>query len=57
MLKTCRLMIEITYDDDTTDADSLAEAFDKLLETACSTPGILDEYGNPEIGEFFPVRS
>lgn len=55
-MKTCRLILDVTYDESITDPDSLAEAFDKLLETARSTPGILDEYGNPEVGEFFPVE-
>ena len=47
------LFLQIEFDPDRTDPDSLATAMDRLLETACSTPGILDEYGNPKIGEFW----
>lgn len=45
-------MLEVTYDAQVTDPEGLCNAFDKLLETAMSTPGILDEYGNPKVGEF-----
>jgi hypothetical protein len=45
----CKLVFEVTFDEDVTDAESLSNAFETLLETAMSTPGILDEYGNPEI--------
>jgi hypothetical protein len=31
----------------------LAVALDRLLETALSTPGIMDEYGTLSFGEFF----
>jgi len=47
------LTIEIDYDPAVTDPESLASAADRLLETALSTPNILDEYGNPRFGEFF----
>jgi hypothetical protein len=50
---TAKLFIDVTYDPDLTDAESLAVAADRLLETAMSTPGILDEYGGPKLGEFF----
>ena len=46
------LTIDVEYDPAVTDADSMASALDTLMETALSTPGILDEYGNPRIGEF-----
>jgi hypothetical protein len=38
------------------DAESLACAMDRLLETALSTPGILSEYGNPRVGEFYVAK-
>lgn len=47
------LTVDIDYNDDLTDPEGLAAAMDHLLETALSTPGILDEYGNPRVGEFF----
>lgn len=46
------LQLEVTFDANVTDAESLCSALDQLLETAMSTPGILDEYGNPEVGAF-----
>jgi len=49
MIKT--LTIEIDFDENVTDADSVGAAVDSLLETAMSTPGILEEYGNPSIGQ------
>lgn len=48
-MQTARLWFEVTFDENITDAESLSNAFETLLETAMSTPGILDEYGNPEI--------
>lgn len=50
-----KLEIVVEFDEDRTDAESLAVALDKLLGTALSTPGILDEYGPVEVGEFFVV--
>jgi hypothetical protein len=35
-----------------TDDESVARALDRLMESALSTPGILDEYGDVEVGEF-----
>lgn len=48
-----RLTLVVEYDAELTDPEALAGALDRLLETALSTPGILDEYGNPKFGEFF----
>ena len=50
------LTIDVEYDPDVTDPESLASAMDILLETALSTPGILDEYGNPVVGGFSAPR-
>ncbi len=49
----CLLCIPVNYDRDATDPEALACAFDHLLETAMSTPGILDEYNNPIIGPIY----
>ena len=46
------LTVEITYNDSVTDPESISNALDQLMETALSTPDILEEYGNPEIGPF-----
>lgn len=50
--KSTKLMIEIAYDPQVTTPDELCNALDTLLETATSTPDILDEYGNPDIYSF-----
>jgi hypothetical protein len=47
------LTVDIEYDPEVTDPEGLASAMDRLLETALSTPGIMDEYANPKVGEFF----
>jgi hypothetical protein len=47
-----RLFLEIDYDPGVTDPEGLASAMDRLLETALSIPGVLDEYGSPKCGEF-----
>jgi len=49
----CVLSFPVCYDRDVTDPEALGYAFDRLLDTAMSTPGILDEYGNPTIGATF----
>ena len=48
-----KLSIEVEFDPQQTDAESLASAADTLLQTALSTPGVLDEYGNPQFGALF----
>ena len=50
------LTVEIEYDQTMTDPEGLACAMDRLLETALSTPDILDEYGNPTVREFFVAK-
>lgn len=59
MIRAATLTLSTTFDDQCTDAESVATALDKLLETALSTPDILDEYGNPTFGEFdvVPARA
>lgn len=52
MRHTVTLTIDIEYNPKKTDPDGLARAMDKLLETATSTSGILEDYGNPSMGEF-----
>lgn len=50
------LTVEIEYDPQQTDPEGLACAMDRLLETALSIPEVMDEYGNPTIGEFFVAK-
>ncbi len=45
------LKLDVEYDPAVTDDESLASALDTLMETALSTRGILEEYGNPQIGK------
>lgn len=52
-MKTARLYLDVEYDENKTDPDALARAADILLETSLSTPGIMEEYGNPSFGFFF----
>ena len=51
-LKTCTLQVKVTYNPKLTNPDALASALDILLATAMSTPGILDECGDPSVGGF-----
>lgn len=51
--RVCELRFSVHYDGSKTDAESLASAFDTIMLTALSTPGLLDEYGGVEVGEFF----
>ena len=44
------LTVAIDYDPAMTDPEGLACAMDRLLETALSTPDIMEEYGSaPEV--------
>jgi hypothetical protein len=45
--------VDIEFDERQTDVEAIASALDRLMATALSTPGIMDEYGDPRIGEFF----
>lgn len=47
-----RLSVEVEYDPSVMDPEGLAAAADRLLETALSAPGVLNEYGSPSFGEF-----
>ena len=51
-MATTKTTFTITVEhDDAHDGDTIGEAVDTLLETALSTPGILDEIGNPRVGD------
>jgi hypothetical protein len=50
------LTVEVEYNPRKTDPEGLASAMDRLLETALSIPEVMDEYGNPTIGEFFVAK-
>jgi hypothetical protein len=52
-MKTCQLRLGVEYNEKKTNPEALAEAYDRLLGTAITTPGILDEYGEVDTGEFF----
>ena len=56
MARTTRTFtVEVEFDDSVTDAESVASALDILTETALSTPGVTEEYGGIDVGEFFPL--
>lgn len=40
------LVVKVYFDKSKTDEESVAYAMDTLIETAISTPGILDDYGD-----------
>ena len=50
--RKARLFVDVEFDEDVTDADSVASALDTLLETALSTQDVLSEQGNPNVGGF-----
>ena len=52
-MEQATLKLGVRFDPEKTDAESVAAAMDRLLETAMSTPGILDEYGEVRVDEFF----
>lgn len=43
--------ITVNYNPKITNEESVGAAVDNLLETALDTPGILDEYGNPDVSQ------
>lgn len=51
-MKKTVLSVAVHYDETKTDPESLATAFDKLLETAMSIPRVLEEYGEISV-EYF----
>lgn len=51
------LTVDVEYDDQVTDPEALASAADRLMETVLSTPGIMEEYGDPRFGEFFVAKA
>lgn len=54
--KTVSMQFDAQFDDERTDAESLASALDRLLTTAMSSPGILEEYGDVTVLEIEPVE-
>ena len=49
----CVLTLSVKYQPGKTYPEALAVALDRLMQTATSTTGILDEYGEVVIGDFF----
>lgn len=52
-MKTCKLMVEVDYDPDATDPESLASMMDHLFKGIVDTFRITEDYGNPVVNEFF----
>ena len=53
MMANTTLTVDIEYHPEVVPSRWLGVGIDRLLETVLSTPGIMDEYGNPQIGAFF----
>jgi len=51
------LQMTVRYDARVTSADAVTDAVNQLLENAMSTPGVLDEVGDPTIGDLELVES
>jgi hypothetical protein len=51
--KIGRLYIDVEYDPKVTDLESVADALDRVMDTALSTYGLLEEYGNPRPQAFY----
>ena len=49
------MVVEVEFDPAATDAIAVSDALDILMDTAKSTPGILDDHGEVRVGGFFPV--
>jgi len=50
------LEIDVRFDSTQTDVESVASALSQLLETAMSTPGILEDGGSIVTDEFYVKR-
>lgn len=53
-MKRCTLQIAVEYDETKTDAESIATALDKVLETGLAAAGseLKADYGAVEVNEF-----
>ena len=51
------LTVNVEFDPNVTDAESIASAADRLMETILSTPEIMEEYGDPRFAPFFVAPS
>ena len=50
---TATFLLDVKYDPEATDPLDLSILLDSLLESACSTPGILADAGEPVLDEFY----
>ena len=55
-MKTVQMTIQVTFDEYKTDSESIASALDRLMETATSTQGVLDECWKVSVGEICPPQ-
>jgi hypothetical protein len=55
--RTQQFVLPVEYDDEVTNPAEIAEALDRLMATALSTPGVLDDCGSPRVDEFFPAAA
>jgi len=47
----CTVSFAVEFDDEKTDAESIATALGTVMETGLSTPGILEEYGEVSVAD------
>ena len=52
-MKTCKLCVEIEYDQEATDPEALASMMDHLFGGIVDTFRLTEDYGHPVVGEFF----
>lgn len=50
--ETLTLRLDVEFDPGTTDREAVADTMNRVLQNALSTDGILDEIGNPNVGDF-----
>lgn len=52
-MKICKLCVEVEYDPDLTDPESLASMMDHVFNGVVDTFRLTEDYGNPVVNEFF----
>lgn len=55
MIRTCRLVLDVDYDDRYTDPEALSDALSLTLATSLSTKGLLDDCGDVTVSDLSPL--
>ena len=56
-MKTVQMTIQVTFDENKTDSESIASALDRLMETATSTPWCARRVQQGQRGGVLPAAS